>query len=542
MYTHQSLYPAGTGNTIQKGRHLTLLTDLSREPVFLQGRVIVGPAFAAAMIVLGKVVTSSAVSGPKDHSAYQEWVFSKYLDEIDNKKGELLKGLPDLKVRESELRSRIKEIEKEIEEISQKINPYNDLKKFYSWLYDHNHEAWIVIDPIVSVQSDATFFEGFSKDKSVYVQVKLPNDKIDLTEEIQTGTTNIDYSLSLEKEFSRIRSYRPLNLAIGSKSVSIKTDIGSAKEKKIDLPETWVKGLLEVQSILTITPISFNVSSTFVSDIIARLESEKEKNGPRSLRFQLEPSQPVKVVIEPWDEQIIDVGSSYEGKVPKEIRIWGRRRLFLLKDILPDSSSVKVDLIDSGMPSFWSVVVDGVELKLGLSGWNNLDWVNRVRFSAFIPNENISNDQLTKIAAILKSNGYIKPNEISAQEGIEKSKILSILKKLCLMGKAMYDGQKQIFRWRELYPEFQYENVNPESLEERKGIDLKNSVIVEEKVTSGRVTKKIALVDDGSVQKQTKLEFDEDGLVIYAECSCSYFRYHKLRQGPCRHIIAASLN
>jgi hypothetical protein len=32
-----------------------------------------------------------------------------------------------------------------------------------------------------------------------------------------------------------------------------------------------------------------------------------------------------------------------------------------------------------------------------------------------------------------------------------------------------------------------------------------------------------------------------DGRINYAECDCAHFRSHKLRQGPCRHIVALSL-
>ena len=59
---------------------------------------------------------------------------------------------------------------------------------------------------------------------------------------------------------------------------------------------------------------------------------------------------------------IADATSKYDGDRAQEIRVWGRRRLLILKDILPDSDGVEVQLLGSGMPSFWTVHVDGVEL------------------------------------------------------------------------------------------------------------------------------------------------------------------------------------
>ena len=34
------------------------------------------------------------------------------------------------------------------------------------------------------------------------------------------------------------------------------------------------------------------------------------------------------------------------------------------------------------------------------------------------------------------------------------------------------------------------------------------------------------------------LHTDVDGRVEFAQCACSHFRHNKLRQGPCRHIVA----
>ena len=39
----------------------------------------------------------------------------------------------------------------------------------------------------------------------------------------------------------------------------------------------------------------------------------------------------------------------------------------------------------------------------------------------------------------------------------------------------------------------------------------------------------------------TMISRDSDSRITQAQCSCSYFRYHKLKQGPCRHIVALSL-
>ena len=522
--------------------HLTLLTDQSRDPVFLKGRVRCGPAFAKAMLVLARIVKMAARATEKDHSAYQEWVYSQYLKEIEVPKARLITGLPKLCKEESALSVAINALQKEIAEATNELNTQKDLRNFYSWLYQHNRQAWIQLDPIVSVQDDATFFEGFSVDESVYGRVRLAHDSLESTKNIRAGTTNIDFGISLEREFSRIRTYRPLTLTVGAQAVKVETDISSTVEKKIDLPESWVRGLVEVQSALMLAPRVLRLSPAFVADIVATLEGEKEKHGPRSLKFRLIPNQQVSVEIEPWGTVVVDRESSFTGSSEEVIRIWGRRRLLLLKNILPDASSREVRLLGSGMPSFWTIRIDEVEFTVGLSGWTALDWAGRARFSALMPSANVPAQLMTQAADLLKSAGRMTSDQLTSAANVPPQKARGALQKLCMLGKAMFDPDTSSFRWRELYPEFDLGKLSAPGLEERKGIELHASGAVsieDESLEEGRL-RRVASVSD-STARTTTLETDVDGRVTYAECSCGYFRANKLREGPCRHIVALSL-
>ena len=543
MATHIARYAKVDTVASAATGHLTLLTNQSRDAVFLKGRVRCGPAFSKVMLVLGQIVKMAARATEKDHSAYQEWVYGQYLKEVDATQAKRLKGLPKLREREGALAEAIKALQQEISEATEQLNTDKDLYKFYDWLYEHNRQAWIQLDPIVSVQDDATFFEGFSVDESVYGRVRLAHESLESAGAITPGTTNIDFGIPLEREFSRIRTYRPLDLTVGAQAVQIETDVGAAIEKKIDLPESWVRGLVEVQSALMLSPVTLQLSPAFVADIVARLEAEKEKHGPRSLKFRLTPNEPVSVEIEPWGTVVVDHTSRYIGTRAEEIRVWGRRRLMILKDILPDTASIDVRLLGSGMPSFWTVHIDEVELTVGLSGWTALDWAGRARFSALMPSANVSAQLMARAAALLKSAGRMSPAQLAGAAEVSDVEARGALQKLCMLGKAMFDPDTSSFRWRELYPEFDLTKLSAPALEERKGIDLHASGAVsieEESFEEGRRTR-VASVSD-STDRTTTLETDADARVTYAECTCGHFRANKLREGPCRHIVALSLS
>ena len=80
------------------------------------------------------------------------------------------------------------------------------IQKYYDHLYQVNHDAWWVLDPVITVHPENIFFECFSRDESSYG--KLSRDFSMFTEESLTekseGTTNIDYSDALYKEFQKL--------------------------------------------------------------------------------------------------------------------------------------------------------------------------------------------------------------------------------------------------------------------------------------------------------------------------------------------------
>ena len=519
--------------------------DIAHQPVFLSAAVIPSRAFARLMLTLGRVVRLQAGAPERDHSAYQQWVRGEYLKELPAEQADAAQQLREL----AAVRNEQWQAVLDAKERARRLTPETDVfwrerRAFWQWLYTHNREAWYVLDPIVSVQPDAVFFEAFSQDESVYARVRLPQEALDHDRPMQPGTTNIDYSVPLEREFARARSYRPLHLTVGAQAVGIATSTSSVTERKIDLPDTWVRGLVEVQSALALAPIAMTLSSGFVADIIARLESERERTGPRALVFKLTPDEPIDVEIQPWGEVLTDHGTRYQGDRRREIKVWGRRRLQVLADLLPHAAAVTVHLVDDGMPSFWSVNVDGVTLTIGLSGWTSQDWAGRARFSAMIPSSTASEASITEAANLLRSHITLTADDLVTRMNLTPADARAVLQRLCLLGQAMYDVDLGRYRWRALFPQLDLASRQDIGLEERKGVELARTQAT--RITSDihgpdGVRRLVAAIPDQDREHEVIIETDVDARVIYAQCDCSHFRYHKLRQGPCRHIVAATL-
>jgi len=62
-------------------------------------------------------------------------------------------------------------------------------------------------DPVVTVADDVVFFECFSADESSYGCLTVNRDDgFGRSEQLQLGTTNVDYSWNLYHEFQSLRS------------------------------------------------------------------------------------------------------------------------------------------------------------------------------------------------------------------------------------------------------------------------------------------------------------------------------------------------
>ena len=542
MITYTSRYTQSSVNSSLKESSVTFGTDIQKSNVYLSVDIKPSHSFARLMLVLGRIVRMQDAGKTRDHSAYQEWVQGQYLKELPNYMGAQRKRLPGLLKEREELTKQADALQLIIKKFNSDSYP-KQRQRFWSWLYTHNHDAWYVLDPIVSVQPDATFFEAFSLDESAYARIALPHSATYGGKEFICGTTNIDFSTSLERELARTRSYRPLHLTVGKDSVELDSGLSSTIEKKIDLPESWTKGLVEVQAALSLAPIELKISSLALADVLARLDSEREKQGPRSLLFKLIPGEQPKVVVEPWGDVFILSEEPYLGTEQSEIKVWGRRRLRVLKEILPLVHEVTVRLVASGMPSFWSVEMEGVVLTIGLSGWTTQDWAARARFSAMIPASDTSEETMQKAVIFLKSQQLLEAIQLSKHLNTSPMEARRILQRLCLAGLAMYDPDSKKYRSRELFSTCDFKLNSKAGREEIKGIEIFKANAV--KLLSDEINAKGRLIK-GSIKYDNKvctaiLNRDIDGRVIHAQCNCSHFRYHKLQQGPCRHIVALSL-
>ena len=552
--------PSAATLTDNGGLRLLVSTELSRPGVALEAQVIDSLAYARVMLALYAVVSSDLRTKQKDHAAYQKWVQARYLEELNAKMGEKLSRLPGLTDRRIQLRSRISEIAKEARPLEASLETsvfYKARAAYYKWLWDNDRDAWMILDPVVSVHPDCVVFEVFSIDESSYGRVTVPMDKLDTFGETRFGTTNVDYSRALADEIRRVRSYRPAFLSVNSGGVAIATGAGEKLEKKIDLPPTWVRGFLQVQSAATFPGTPVTLSASTMAEVLSALRRRREDSGPRSLKFVLAPGKKPSIVIEPWNITIEEPTFVFDGDFNGDIRIWGRRRLLALEDLLPTAEKVEARLLGTGMPSYWTVFQKSHRFDLGLSGWTKNDWSRAARFDLLAATKSVSDGDVAQAAQLLESKLRLSPAELAAISDLSQDSAASALQRLCRQGMAMYDLAGGVYRWRQLLPFPVPEDESDARMNLARRIAATGGVVFkkpgeDDEEESGfglsaldESTERFrASVRGGETKRERKfnvtIDLDSDGRVRFAQCDCSFYRREKLRQGPCAHILATA--
>ena len=528
------------GNTsINDGANtqMTFSPDTKRPPTFFVGELRQNVAFREAISALHNVVVSDMRFKPKDKTAYKEWAAKQ--QELD---------WQIVAAQRKEIGDRINPLQSELNQLNrisyQRREPfYKAQRSYFNYIYQKDRDAWFVLDPVITVHPDEVFFECFSQDESSYGRLSASYEVFKNINEFACGTTNIDYSAALYDEFQKIRSYKTTKFEIDPSGFEVQTtNEEDFKEVKIDLPDSWVRGFLQVSSAMSLPATRFDLHPMDIHNICFVLRRHKEKKGPRSMRYHLTPGQPVRVIFDPWGIEVVCPRSPYTGTQEQEIRVWGRRRINILERLIPIAKKFTVHLLGKGMPSFYVADLGDMSFTLGLSGWTANDWSQSGNFDLMAPRADVDQWTQQHIFEELKHNWVESPDSLAQRLGLNRVVILGALGAYTQAGRAIYDLNKQVYRVRELSREpLPMQRLRFANEREEKATRFLVHNDVEVKSVTSDATGAFTL--QGSVKEREKtyapaLTVDADERIINAECSCNWHIQNKLYKGPCEHILA----
>ena len=542
---------------------LGLSPDLNRdEKVSFKGKLKQPLVFRDAMLMLREIVIADTSKKKKDRVEFFEWLDK----EIEARLVSHEKHMPGLR----------ENIQKDIDEIQQDLNAnqveinkltrirgnlqreidkhdvwkdyYRVSSHFWSFVRNRDRNLSMILDPVITVHPDMVSFEAFSLDESIYGCLSVEMSEFDIVGTPKLGTTNIDFSAKLAKEMERFRTYSDVELSVNPEGFTV--DTGQAPEymeKKIDLPETWIKGFNQVSSAANLKGVSIKLAPVDLYDICSFLRRHKEKSSPRYMKWILTKNKPIRIIFEPFGTELV-LTSIYTGDKNREEKIWGRRRWLVAEKLLPIAESFEIKLLGFGMPQFIIADMGKMKMTIGFTSWSANDWVKGTAFN--VMNGFIGDGNYTDVYNLLKEKRYMSTEDIFGAFDQNKTKVISGIGGVLKRGEGYFDPVSNLVRFRRLcsepIPAELYETTKTEhAVKQLVDMGMDNfEVSLSDRneyvfVNSYAGRKGYVNKDGTNIAATAEISIDQDGQISALKCSCQEFnRGARNISEPCPHILA----
>ena len=367
-------------------------------------------------------------------------------------------------------------------------------------------EINLLKDPIVTTGNSKVRFEGFSHCAGLYARVDVLEEQ---GEFIENGTTNVDFNQEMISMLGGIkRSGEGMKLSVGKKEVQITTESKNVRERKVPLPNKWIKGLTTVQHYLSQTQEHF------------------ELNKLQTLQlFRSIPKGSIKT-----DYYLFKRGNKYifsPLKSKDALVIGGIHRLQLLTPLLPLIDKCKIFAHENMQSVTIQLYFDEVVFSLSLSRshWRGFSGEGTMLEELL---EEVPESLIKKMDNYGFANQSFKSTLLALENDIELQKIEQLTSKLAAMGLLGYElDEKQFFYRRLPFKLSRILTLNPRL----KGVEklLENNQV---NITFNNGTRVEAKVEGSGVEHLVVLEEKK------ARCTCIWFSQNQGERGDCKHVLA----
>ncbi|MFJ1873713.1 SWIM zinc finger family protein [Streptomyces chartreusis] len=371
------------------------------------------------------------------------------------------------------------------------------------------------LDPVVTGNGDRLRFESFSGCCGVYARLDVLEPGLD-GGEVGHGTTNVDVNNPLREALSRIGSDDPLHLRVGPEELAVTTMDGPVVEKKVPLPDRWLRGFAEAQVIAA----GFDLRAELPAADAVRFLRALPRGGARAASAGPRWVVPSGNTLRPTTRA-----------VPGAVCLPGPERLIALQRVLRHATALRVygPAVAAGAAataSAWEVVLPGMRLTLTLSpdasrGFSGEGGV----LDALATDEAAEDAEL--ISVLLAWEPRVDVADLASASGLTPERVRAALIRLGTSGRVGYDTAEAAYFHRELpYDAERVERHNPR-LRSARALVTAGAVALDGAL--GTVT-----AEDGHVHRVR----DEAGVL---SCSCLWWAKYRGGRGPCKHALAVRM-
>jgi len=362
-------------------------------------------------------------------------------------------------------------------------------------------------DPVVTSNGDRLRFESFSACCGVYARYDVLPGAMD-GPALDSGTTNVDFNPPMREALARVGGLDPVHLQVGD-DVVVTTMDGAVTEKKVPLPERWLKGFAEVQlSASAMRPV-FEIRAAEARQFLRSLPASTSRKplwvvpADRGLRLTTRPS-------------------------PDGIALSGTDRLKPLEPLLRFARSLRgyaAPHDPQGAASLWELELDDARLVLTLSPESSRGFSGEGGVLWDLADDATAEDA-DLVSALLAFEPTIDIDQLAADAALTPERVRRALGQLGAAGRVGYDAAEGAFFHRELpYDPTLLESMHPRLRDARALVEA----------GSVRFDGDTGYVRTGDAEHVVRPTPDGD------RCTCPWYAKHRTSRGPCKHILAVDL-
>ncbi|MFG2675324.1 SWIM zinc finger family protein [Streptomyces sp. NPDC048445] len=368
------------------------------------------------------------------------------------------------------------------------------------------------LDPVVTGNGDRLRFESFSGCCGVYARLDVLRDGLDGSE-TGHGTTNVDVNNPLREALSRIAGDDPLHLRVGPQEMAVTTLEGRVVEKKVPLPDRWLRGFAEAQ----VASAAFDLRAELpAAEAVRFLRSLPRSPGSASRGAQ-------------W---VIPAGKTLRPTtrpVAGAVCLPGPERLVTLQRVLRHATALRVYgpvAEGAATASAWEVVLPGMRLTLTLSPEASRGFSGEGGVLEALATDDAAADA-ELVSVLLAWEPRIDPADLAEQSGLPVDRVRAALVRLGTAGRVGYDLADAAYFHRELpYDADRAERHNP------------RLVAAQQLAEAGAVVLDGDLASVASGDHRYQVRRSSGGAL---SCTCQWWADYRGRRGPCKHALAVRM-
>ncbi|GAB2790445.1 hypothetical protein HNQ93_003341 [Hymenobacter luteus] len=369
-------------------------------------------------------------------------------------------------------------------------------------------------DPIVTAGAGLLRFEAFSSCNGVYARLDLGPEALD-GEFLSSGTTNVDFNEPMVNALARISRTEPVLLSVGEQEVVLERAEGRVTERKVALPERWIKGLTAVQAYLALMEEKMRLTRVQAVQLVQGLPAGTAKTdvflvlrGPR-----------------PSFSPVATAGA---------VRVGGAHRLRLLEGLLPLCEALRVYATPDGQASAFVLELGGGQqfvLALSADVWRGFSGEGN-QLDALM--EELPTEWIAGANNLFRGNETFNPTLFALENNLDPNTVDKLCASLSAMGLLGFDlAENQYFYRRLPFKTQRILSLNPRLKNARALLAAADGLQLVGVGEGGRTEARVR----GTGVWHTVLV----GGAQPPQCTCTWFSEHQGQRGPCKHILAAQM-